>query len=76
MRVSKLLGALFLVSGFFVFTRGTSWHVGYMVVGAFLGLFGLLLVSRRKVARLRVKPMRAPVAARPGRVRLSPATTK
>ena len=46
---TKLLGVTLLVSGFLVFIRGTGWHFGSMAVGAALGLFGLLLLTRLRV---------------------------
>jgi hypothetical protein len=71
MRVSKLLGLLLLVGGFFTFTRGTGWHVGYMALGAFLGFLALLLLSPRKVRAFPMKTIsrRGPIVARPGRDR-------
>ena len=77
MRISKLLGVLLLVGGFFTFTRGTGWHVGYMALGAFLGFVGLLLVSRRKVRAFPMKTVsrRGPIVARAGRDRRLSAAT-
>jgi hypothetical protein len=71
MRVSKLLGCLLLVGGFFTFTRGTGWHGTYMALGAFLGFVGLLLVSRRKVRTFSMKTVsrRGPIVAQTGRDR-------
>jgi hypothetical protein len=71
MRLSKFIGVLLLVGGFFAFTRGTGWHVGYMALGAVLAFAGLVLVSRRKVHAFHVKPgsRRRPIVTRAGRDR-------
>lgn len=76
MRISKLLGVLFLVLAVFTATRGPGWHFGYVALGVFLGFLGLLLVSARRVHRFRVTRPRRGIAARPGRNRIVPAPAK
>lgn len=52
MRATKLLGALFLIAGFFTLTRGNGWQVGYILGGLALAFVGLLLTTRVSVRRL------------------------
>jgi hypothetical protein len=80
MRITKLFGLLLLISGIFISTRGTGWHAGYIGLGAFLAFVGALLLSRRRVDRLQVKPARRrakpSIVARAGRDRLTSAVSK
>ena len=78
MRVSKLIGILFLVAAVFVATRGVGWHFGTIAGGMLLGVLGLALVSRREVRRFRVEVPRRRnrINARAGRVRAIPAPAK
>ena len=52
MRATKLLGALFLIAGFFTLTRGNGWQVAYIMAGLALAFVGLLLTTRLPARRL------------------------
>lgn len=75
MRVTKLLGILFLVAGVSAFSRG-GWHFPPVVLGVVLAFVGLLLVTARPVRRFRVAPPRRTFRLRPGRIRTVPAAGK
>jgi hypothetical protein len=67
MRIAKLLGALFFVTGLFVFTRGTGWHWRFMLAGSVLGFISLLLLSARRPQRFRRGMPQRPKGARRAR---------
>ena len=58
MRTTKLMGILLLVAAVFTATRGTGWHVGYIVGGGAMAFLGLVLVTKLPANRFRVRPPR------------------
>lgn len=73
MRIIRLLGILFLVGAAFAFTRAAGWHIGYLLAGGFLLIFGIVfLTPEQRRAQATASAARKPIVARPGRVRSVP----
>lgn len=76
MRLFLLVGTLLIAVGAFVFSRGTTWHFGFMIPGVLIaGMGGLVVCLGMSAQRKPVaKCLRRGIAARVGRNRLSSET--